>query len=258
VLATVTLFQRALEQDALTKAAIRGWRRRLEVGGAGRGRKVLSEDGERWGARLRVAVPAVREEAWMLEVEVTWSKRLQKLLFNLLYPAVLGALFYDILLAGERADWLVRLVAPDRKLLVAALLVLLFMFDFMFTQEVRGYRTILFPLDILIVVFLFYGYTGIHLHSAEEGLDAARVILSLAVVYLLFLCWHLLIRNEFGVDWVLITYESLAAVAFLAAWRIGAGADWLAGSLMAGTIGMGVVGYRALKRYHKRSSPRPG
>lgn len=42
VLATVMLFQKALEQDALTEAAIRGWRRRLEVGGTGRGRKVPS------------------------------------------------------------------------------------------------------------------------------------------------------------------------------------------------------------------------
>jgi hypothetical protein len=175
---------------------------------------------------------------------------MKQLMFSLFYPAILGTLLYDILLAGERANWLGRLVASDHKLLIAGLLVLHFVFDFIFTQEVDGYKASVFVVDIAIVVLLFVAYNGVHLNDPKAPLDVERVAASLCGTYLCFLLWGYLMRAELGFQLDLFIYELVTFIVVLVSMFFGLNAGWLACFLIAATIAMGLIGNRILKRYH--------
>lgn len=188
----------------------------------------------------------------------SWSERMKQLMFGLFYPAVLGALLYDILLAGKGVNWLGRLVASDRKLLTAGLLVLHFVLDFVFTQEVGGYRASVFGLDVAIVVLLFIAYNSIYLNDAGTPMDVGRVAISLSGTYLCFLLWEYLLRTELGFHLDLFIYELAAFILFLSFFLFSKFSDlnskWLVWLLTLVTIAMGVIGSRILEKYHATSA----
>lgn len=152
----------------------------------------------------------------------TW---LGALMFGLLYPAVLGTFFYSLLpeafaLMREPGEFGALRLA---KLAIALLLVLHFVFDFYFTQQVAleasRYSGKEFFFDLLIVISLFVAYETTHLGDKEVGgkevePEVVWVAGALCFSYVLFQIWERRMKPVIGVNLRLNIYEISAAIVF--------------------------------------------
>jgi hypothetical protein len=177
--------------------------------------------------------------------------RFKRLLFNLLYPAVLGTLFVSLLPAT--ADSLRGGVSM--KLAVCWLIVAHFVIDYVFTEEVREYRALTFVLDFLVVVMLYVAFTAVQLEESGP-IDARTISFAMAVVYASFIAWEYLSRHEIGSHLVLTAYESAAAIWFLVAGLVWPRNAWvLLLGLSAATVAMLIVCGGVIRTYHHGSPP---
>ena len=172
--------------------------------------------------------------------------RLKRLVFNLLYPAVLGTFFVSLLPAAVgslRSGFHLKTV-------LCILIVSHFVIDYLFSEEVRDYRAFTFLLDVAVIVLLYLAYSAVQLGN-DDPTDSRAVSLAMAGVYGCFLVWEYLQRNEIGTHPALTVYESIAAVWFLVAGLLWPGADvLLAIGLAAATLAMVIVCGAVLQSYH--------
>jgi hypothetical protein len=181
---------------------------------------------------------------------------LGSLMFGLLYPAILGTLFYSLLpevLKAIRSPWELSAL-QGVKLLIAFLLVAHFLVDFHFTQQVAlktKYSLRLFFLDLAIVLALFVAYETVHLGNREEEPEVRWVAGAMVVSYILFRIWEFSLRRVIGKNRGLMVYETGIAVLFvlIAVWQ---NVYALAGVLLLSAVLMYSIGGPVVERFHRR------
>jgi hypothetical protein len=181
---------------------------------------------------------------------------LGSLMFGLLYPAILGTLFYSLL--PEALD-VVR--SPGElsalqgvKLLIAFLLVAHFLVDFYFTQQVAlktKYSPRLFLLDLAIVLALFVAYETVHLDNRAKEPEVRWVAGAMVASYILFRIWEFSLRRVIGKSRGLMVYETGIAILFvlIAVWP---NVYALAGALVLSAVLMYSIGGPVVERFHRR------
>lgn len=182
---------------------------------------------------------------------------LASLMFGLLYPAILGTLFYSLLpeaLKVVRAPMELSAL-QGVKLLIAFLLVAHFLVDFYLTQQVAlettKYTPRLFLLDLGIVLALFVAYETVHLAARTEKPEVRWVAGAMFVSYILFRAWELSLRRVIGKSCGLTLYESVIAILFLAV-AIWPNTYALAGVLVLSAVLMYRIGEPVVERFHQR------
>jgi hypothetical protein len=190
--------------------------------------------------------------------ENTRRSWLGSLMFGLLYPAILGTLFYSLL---PEALKVVR--SPTElsalqgvKLLIAVLLVAHFLVDFYFTQQVAlktKYSRRLFLLDLAIVLALFVAYETVHLDDRAREPEVRWVAGAMVVSYVLFRIWELSLRRVIGKSRGLMVYETVIAILFalIAVWP---NVYALAGALVLSAVLMYSIGGPVVERFHRRQT----
>jgi len=179
------------------------------------------------------------------------------LMFGLLYPAVLGTFFYSLL-----PETLQFLRAPAQmnflqgtKLALSFLLIVHFLIDFYFTQQVAletdKYPPIIFALDLFIVLSLFVAYDTVHLDDKGIEPEVRWTAGAMFVSYVLFRAWEYKMRGVIGKNRSLSLYESGAAVVFLVLWVAWPNVYGLAVALLASALMMFFVGGPVVERFHQ-------
>ena len=179
------------------------------------------------------------------------SSRLKRLLFNLLYPAVLGTFFVSLLpaTAASLHDGM------SMKVAVCWFIVAHFVIDYLFTEEVRKYRALTFLPDLIVVVLLYVAFTAVQLEE-PAAIKVRAVSFSMTAVYACFLWWEYLSRHEIGTHRILTVYESVAAIWFLLAGLICPRSAWvLLVGLGAATIAMLVICGGVVRAYNRVTEP---
>ena len=184
--------------------------------------------------------------------------RRRRLMFGLVYPAVLGTLLYSLLpeVAGFLAA-LTRLLATPAgpKLAVALLIVAHFAIDYVLASEVARYGPLRLAIDTIVVFLLFLAYQGVNL-SRPDALVPRQVSLAMAGVYGCFILWAKA-DYSLGHQLSLVLFESVAVLSFLALWWYEAGAIGLALGLLVFTCALSIVANFVLQRTEARDA-RPG
>ena len=119
---------------------------------------------------------------------------LHRLMFGLLYPAVLGTFFFSLLpvLFGTGSDKIER--PSTTKTLTGCLVVLHFIVDFHLASSLppKEYSLGGFILDLLILGFLFRAFNALNICWSHEPLSVRGAATAIAMTYGLFLVWSFL------------------------------------------------------------------
>lgn len=183
------------------------------------------------------------------------QQRLKSLMYGLLYPAVLGAFFYDLLLAGARSAWFSQVLSSDRKFIVGALIAVHFIIDYALTQEIGGYRLSIFVTELGIIALMFIAFRAVNLHGdAQFPIDVRVSAFALTGVYILFLFWEYLMREELGFHLTLAIYESTAVLLFFIVALLNLGTNALLLVLIINTALMVTVCGPIANKYGRRPS----
>jgi hypothetical protein len=185
--------------------------------------------------------------------------RLKRLIFNLFYPAVLGTFFVSLLPAGVESlrRGLDLSTGVDWKLLTSLLIVAHFVVDYIFTEEVRLYKTGMFTLDFVVIFLLYTAYSSVHL-GASAIMSIRTIACSMSGVYFCFLLWEYLERREIGRQPVMTAYEAFFAIWFLMVGFLWQSAIVLGVSMLSATAMMIVICGNVLRGYHAGQSNMAG
>ncbi len=134
---------------------------------------------------------------------------LHQLMVQLLYPAVLGAVFYSFLPFLEEHALLWSKPLP---FLAATGIFLHFGVDWIHTARAREYSWRTFPLDAGILLCLYSAFRSVHFF--EGAPDYHAIAISLAATYWLYLLWDVLLRRAERAFLTLMISQTLA-LAFL-------------------------------------------
>jgi hypothetical protein len=134
---------------------------------------------------------------------------LHQLMVGLLYPAVLGAVFYSFLPFLEQSA---LLWAKPLPFLAATGIFLHYCVDWIHTARARDYSWHTFVLDAGILLCLYSAFRSVHFFEGEPDYHAIAV--SLAATYWLYLVWDVVLRRADPAFLVLVISQALA-LAFL-------------------------------------------
>ena len=178
------------------------------------------------------------------------------LMFGLLYPAVLGTFFYSLL--PEMLQCLREPLHVDlpqgTKLGLSFLLIVHFLVDFYFTQQValetkRYYPAGTFALDLCVVLALFVAYDTIHLDDRSEP-EIRWAAGAMFFAYVLFRIWGRQMESAIGKRLALRYYEIGSAAAFLLIALFWPKAYAFAVALLGSTLLMWFIGGPIVLEFH--------
>ena len=185
------------------------------------------------------------------------QQRLKSVMFDLCYPAVLGTFFYALFpefRALLTEPWSTT-VDTLGKVALASLLVFHFIFDYLYTKEIKKYGRRIFALDFCILISLFIAYDAINLGGVIDA-DVDIAASSLSVTYLFFRLWAFRVGGAIWKDKELAAYEIGAVVVFFAIAviaKIAGDGLWSIGLLVCAlgisAIGMIVTAPKTLARF---------
>lgn len=177
--------------------------------------------------------------------------RLHSLNFNLLYPAVLGTIFYNLLpaLASISGSSI-----KDAKLWICIAIVFHFAIDYVFVRLVKPYPWFSFLIDLVVLFLLFLAYDALNFSSQKSvpsvPIEVRQFSWALSGVYVAFILWARLMRHEIGRQPVLLAVEIAAAVLFFVFPSTSLDERWLAGLLVLATVGLwGALAYGGLTQF---------
>jgi hypothetical protein len=149
--------------------------------------------------------------------EVFRAADLHRLMFGLLYPAVLGTFFFALLpaLIGFRKREVESL--PRLKTITGSLVVLHFIVDFHLTSSLPAetYNPGGFIVDLLIICFLFRAFDALNVSRVTQPIRVSDAATALALTYFLFLAWSLLTLGVEPANLLLWSAEVAGLVIFL-------------------------------------------
>jgi hypothetical protein len=153
-------------------------------------------------------------------------------MYGLLYPAVLGAIFYDLLPT-------LTALSPESlrlphlwKIVLAGLLVVHFSIDYLLVRAEPDPRALVFIIDLIIVVLLFGAFDALKVDE-YASIQVRQAAYCLAGAYICFLIWKALVRPAgveawifdvcsllwflsvaifFPKDWLLVVFLSLSCI----------------------------------------------
>ena len=142
--------------------------------------------------------------------------RPHRLMYGLLYPAVLGTVFVNLF------PPLMRLVANQTtndpeicvKLVLALGIVFHFIVDYLLAQEAPDHGWPGFAIDLLVLIALWTSAASVHLDSDKEP-DIRTLCYGLATTYALFLIWLGFYHKQIRRKVFLVTVEVVALLWFL-------------------------------------------
>jgi hypothetical protein len=119
---------------------------------------------------------------------------LHRLMFGLLYPAVLGTFFFSLLPALFGGPNQTTGRPATGKTVAGCLVVLHFVVDFHLTSSLpsKDYSFGGFVVDLLILIALFQAFDALNVSRIDQSLDVRRAATALALTYILFLAWSFL------------------------------------------------------------------
>jgi len=134
---------------------------------------------------------------------------LYRLMYGLLYPAVLGAIFYEVLPLIFRVSDIGLL-----KELLAALIVIHFAVDYATVGGIRQYGWLPFFFDLVVICALYVAFSKIHINQ-PAGPAIMGVSLALTVVYCAFLGFLFSIWQALSHKALLLATEAAGMLWFL-------------------------------------------
>jgi hypothetical protein len=181
-------------------------------------------------------------------------------MYNLLYPAVLGSMFYALLPPlGDIINHLAwnRLV-EEPKLLLGILVVAHYAIDYLCAQKFRPYGRRAFLLDLAVIFSLFLAFNAIDLPANILVADKETVNVPLIAKYLtssygLFILWALLLWKELPRRGIVLAVETLGLLWFGFVWLKEAPVLALTVGLILLTVAMGWLGVTLRKAEPARS-----
>lgn len=170
-----------------------------------------------------VAAPVADAEAVSVPAPATPSDRnaLYVLMLSLLYPAVLGTIFYTFLQLIFQGSWLTDRL-ETRKILYAFGVVCHYHIDFLYVYSFEVYKRLAFFVDLTIVILLYCAFAAL---TGTPTPDYRTFFLCFLLIYLTFLPHELIIlwRYKIAKDVLLIKvhvrmliHEGLACAFFVA------------------------------------------
>src|SRR5690348_7095940 len=116
---------------------------------------------------------------------------LHRLMFGLLYPAVLGSFFFLLLpvVFGMRCEASEKV--PTGKTIAGCLLVFHFVVDFHLTGSLPAmdYSSGGFLVDLIILIALFRAFDSLNISRPDKLLSVRWVSAAVALTYALFIVW---------------------------------------------------------------------
>ena len=138
-------------------------------------------------------------------------KLLHKLMLGLFYPAVLGTVFYSYFPYIRNYKAIPGKPAP---FIISLCIIIHFLADYVYTEHVKKYTLGAFFSDLLILFMIYLAFDS--LSYLEHAIDYHTLSISLAIIYLLFIYWDFSLKREMGHFWLLIVYEVIALVFYIA------------------------------------------
>lgn len=168
---------------------------------------------------------------------------LHRLMFGLLYPAVLGSFFFLLLPAvfGARTETSDRV--PIGKNLTGWMVVLHFIVDFHLTSSLPAgcYRRDGFLIDLLILIALFKAFDSLNVSRSTRQLNVRWAAVAIAMTYALFLLWSFYTLEDMPGRRNLLIVETVGLILFIIV-ATRRSAFFLGGSLLLMSITMTAVG----------------
>jgi len=147
------------------------------------------------------------------------SRALHLLMIGMIYPAVLGSIFFNVLPS-------VSVMAPSLQtvasLFVIASIVIHFLFDYVyvsgFFSRKRRYTASAFFVDMCVCLFMYVAASSINFESG--AIDHAKIAGLFLTLYCLFVFWDVLLK-ESRTTFIGDILVSATFVCYLLAWQIG-------------------------------------
>lgn len=131
------------------------------------------------------------------EARTVEASTLGDLMYGLLYPAVLGTMFYSLLpvLAGLIGAGEPLTYELQGKLAAGALIVIHYVVDYVcarrFTPDGMARRLSAFILDLGVIFFLFLSFDSLGI-DRDGGIEIKQAALYLSISYFLFILWGII------------------------------------------------------------------
>ncbi|MEW8041064.1 MAG: hypothetical protein AB2777_16105 [Candidatus Thiodiazotropha endolucinida] len=149
------------------------------------------------------------------------SGYLHNLMFGLLYPAVLGSIFYTLLTTfSEGCFWALPInTLKIWKIMFCIIIVGYFCLDFAFTHKVphSHYGKISFFADIVVIVLIYFAFTSININN-NSPIALLKLVGIFTAVYTIFILWLFQFREHMRLLWSLIFFEG--TMLLVLAWGI--------------------------------------